>query len=90
MLLMFNLGWALWAYATRKHRLVDPELDPGMIRNANRMGLFYCLIMIPAVGMSFLNPALSFMIYGAIVAVFIFATALGRADVATLWPTVSE
>lgn len=90
MLLMFNLGWALWAYATRGHRLVDPELDPALIRNANRMGLFYCLIMLPAVGVSFLHPVLSFLIYGFIVTVFILATALGRADLATLWPMISK
>ena len=68
----------------------DPDLDPVLIRNGNRMGLFYCLIMLPAVAVSFFNPVLSFLIYGIIVAAFILATALGRAEVATLWPTVSE
>jgi len=86
MLLLFNLGWAIWAYATGKHRLVNSDLDPSLIRSASLMGLVYALIMIPAIGISFIKPIVSFYIYIFIVVVFIISTALGRWEIAMSLP----
>lgn len=86
MLLIFNSGWSIWAYATGKHRLVDSDLDPGLIRGANLMGLVYTLIMIPAIGISFVKPIISFYIYIFFVVVFIISTALGRGEIVLSMP----
>ncbi len=90
MLLIFNLGWAIWAYATGKLRLVDSDLDPALIRGANLMGLVYTLIMIPAIGISFINPIISFYVYIFIVVVFIISTALGRGEIVMSMPTAPK
>ncbi len=90
MLLIFNLGWAIWAYATGKRRLVDSKLDPALIRGANLMGLVYTLVMIPAIGISFINPIISFYVYIFIVIVFIISTALGRGEIAMSLPVTPK
>jgi uncharacterized membrane protein len=86
MLLLFNSGWAIWAYATGKHRLVDSDLDPDLIKGGSLMGLVYTLIIIPAIVMSFIKPIVSFYIYIFIVIVFITSTALGRGEIVMSMP----
>lgn len=90
MLFLFNLGWAIWAFATGKRRLVDSDLDPSLIRGASLMGLVYTLIMIPAIGISFIKPIVSFYIYIFIVAAFIVSTALGRWEIVMSMPVASK
>jgi len=90
MLLLFNLGWALWAYATGKQRLVDSDLDPALVKGGSLMGLVYTLIMIPAIGISFINPIVSFFIYSFIVVIFIISTALGRGEIAMTLPAAHK
>jgi len=90
MLLLFNSGWAIWAYATGKHRLVDSDLDPSLIRAGSLMGLVYTLILIPAIGISFIKPIISFYIYIFIVVVFIISTALGRGEIVMSMPVASK
>jgi len=86
MFLLFNLGLALWSYATGKFRLVDSDLDPQLVKGGKYMGLVYAIIMIPAIGTSFVNPVISFSIYSLIVIVFILSTAFGRWEIAMILP----
>lgn len=90
MLLLFDLGWALWGYITGKKRLVEKDIDPALVKGANLMGLIYTLIMLPAIGISFVNPAVSFLIYGLIVLIFIISTALGKGEVAMSFPVTQR
>ena len=56
MLLIFNLGWASWAFITGKRRLVDESIDAPMIRGGNRMGLFYAVVMWASIGIGLSHP----------------------------------
>lgn len=89
-LLCFGLAWALWLYASGSHRLVDSDLDPDLIKGANMMGLIYFLITLFAISISFVNPIVSFSIYGLIVAFFIVCTMLGKWWVAMTFPTARK
>jgi len=89
-LLIFDSGWAIWAYVTGKRRLVDADLDPSLIKGGRLMGLAYTLILLPAIGISFINPIVSFSIYSFIVVVFIVSTALGKGEIAMILPTASK
>ena len=74
MMLLFNLGWATFAFTTGKRRLVGEDYDPQIIKGGKLMGLVYTLIMAPAIGIAFINPKVSFIIY----ALFVFPMALVR------------
>lgn len=86
MLLIFNLGWATWAFITGKRGLADKSIDPVMIRGGNRMGLFYAVVMWASIGLAFLVPAASFFIYGLVVLAFIIFTLMGKGEVALILP----
>jgi uncharacterized membrane protein len=86
MLLLFNLGWSIWAFITGKRRLVDKDIDPILVKGGNLMGLAYSLIMLPAIGISFLDPRISFLIYGLIVAAIIITSMLGKGEIAMVMP----
>jgi len=86
MLLIFNLGWASWALITGKRRLVDESVDALMIRGGNRMGLFYAVVMWVSIGLAFLIPAVSFIIYSVVVLAFIIFTLMGKGERALILP----
>jgi uncharacterized membrane protein len=90
MLLIFNSGWAIWAYVTGKRRLVDEDLDSALVRGGSLMGLVYTIIMLSAISISFVNPVISFFIYGFIVVAFIIFTALGRQEIVLSVPTAPK
>ena len=90
MLFIFCSGWAIWAYVTGKRRLVAKDLDPAVVRGGSLMGLAYAIIMISAMGISFLNPVISFFVYGFIVVAFIAFTALGRGEIVMSVPTAPK
>jgi uncharacterized membrane protein len=46
----------LWWYATRGHRLVDPNLDPRLVTYATLRGVTAVLIFLLAIAVSFLSP----------------------------------
>lgn len=52
------------------------------IKNSGRIKI----VMIPAIGISFINPITSFCVYIFIVVVFIILTALGRGEIAMSLP----
>ncbi len=92
MLLLFNLGWATFAFTTGKRRLVGEDYDPRIITGGKRMGFVYTMIMLPAIAVAFVHPKVSFIVYALFVLAFIFITILGRGDVAMIMPVpaVSE
>ncbi len=77
--------WGMWAYAATGHRLVRPDLEPGLIRGGSLMGLAYAGGLLVPIGLSFVNPSVSFVLYGLIVFGFFLATLSGRWEVAMVW-----
>ena len=90
MLLLFNLGWTTFAFTTGKRRLVGEDYDPKVIKGGKLMGLVYTLIMVPAIGIAFVNPKASFIIYALFVLAFIIFTLLGKGEVAMVMPIPFE
>lgn len=81
MLLLFDLGWAIWTYVTANRRLVEADLDPGLIRGGKVMGGVYSVAMIVPIAVAFAFPVISFLLYGFIVALFIAATVIGQWEI---------
>jgi uncharacterized membrane protein len=86
MLVVFDLGWAIWSYATDRYRLVDTAIDPALIWGGRVMGAVYSLVMVPPILIAFAFPIVSFSLYGVVVAAFITATMLGRWELVAIWP----
>lgn len=84
-LLAFASAWALWAYATRDRRLTAPDLDPLLVRGANRMGLIYVIVLGGATALAVFAALVTYLTIGAIVGAFIFATMIGRWEAVTVW-----
>jgi uncharacterized membrane protein len=82
LLLIFLMGFSIWTYATTKHRLVPKDLDPDQIRGGKIMGYVYFAVLLAAIGLSFVSPLISAIIYGALVVAFISLTIAGRAELA--------
>jgi len=90
MLFLFNLGWATWTFITGKRKLVGEDYDPKIIKGGKLMGLVYTLIMVPAIGIAFINPTVSFIVYALFVLAFIFFTILGKGEVAMVMPVPAK
>ena len=90
MMLLFNLGWATFAFTTGKRQLVGEDYDPKVIKGGKLMGFVYTLIMVPAIGIAFVNPKVSFIIYALFVLAFILFTMLGKGEVALVMPVPAE
>lgn len=86
MIAVFGMGWAIWTYATRRCRLVDPGIDPDLVRGAWQMGLAYMGFMVPSLAVSFVSPIGAFGLYGCLVTVMIVTTTIGRGEVVLVWP----
>ena len=86
MLIVFDLGWAIWSYATHGYRLVSLDLDPALVQGGKSMGAIYSLIVVVPLLIAPVFPVVSFVLYGGIVAAFIGATVLGRWELVTVWP----
>jgi uncharacterized membrane protein len=78
--------WALWLYATGKHRLVDTDLGRDIIRGANLMAIAYMVTILIALGITFVNPVVSFIMYFLIVLAVIILTAIGKWELVTTLP----
>ncbi len=90
MLLLFNLGWAIWAFSTGKRGLVDESIDRNLIKGGKLMGVVYTVIMMLAISVAFINPKAAFSIYGVFVLAFIIFTLLGRGEVAMIVPVSDD
>ncbi len=55
--------YAMWQYATDGHRLVEADLEPGVVGMGTRLSLTPPILYLAAIGLSFLHTALSVAIY---------------------------
>ena len=67
-----------WWYATRNHRLVDADLDPHVVRLATTRILMAPAIYVAAIGLSFLNTAVSIGIYVLVPVLYILPGHIDR------------
>lgn len=56
----------LWWYATVNHRLIDPDLDPRLIRVASERILLPIPVYLLSIGFAFVNTTLSLVIYALV------------------------
>jgi uncharacterized membrane protein len=78
MLLTLIMGFILWAYVTGKHRLVDRDIDPNLVKRTKIMFLVASLLFLLAMGVSFASPIASFCLYALMALVSIISTWLGE------------
>jgi uncharacterized membrane protein len=64
--------FAVWRYATHKRRLVDAQLDAAIISLGARLSLLPPVVYAVAIAVSFVNPALSVLLYAAVLVPYIF------------------
>ncbi len=55
--------YGLWAYATYKHRLVDPKLDARIIRGTALRALFAPVIFLISIPVALVNPIQAVMVW---------------------------
>lgn len=60
---VFILRYALWAYASGKHRLVDNDINPLLVKRLNLLPVIACLIVLLAIGISFLNTWAGYSVF---------------------------
>ena len=86
MLLILNLGWAIWAFITGKRKLAEESINAIVVRGGNRMGLLYAAVMLASIGLAFLIPGVSFFIYSVIVLAFVISSLMGKGELAMILP----
>ena len=63
-LILTNLMLSLlWWYATSNHRLVDQDIDPHFVRTVNRRNMTAPLVYLVSIGLSFLSPLASLIVF---------------------------
>jgi uncharacterized membrane protein len=67
-----------WSYATRGHRLVDPDLPAHVIRFARRRILIGPVILALAIAVSFLGTKLSLLMFAGVPLVYLFPGKVDR------------
>ena len=78
--------WALWLYATVNHRLVDADLEQDLVKGGNLMAIAYLVFILIALGIAFVNPVISFILYFLIVVGVIILTAIGKTELVVTLP----
>jgi len=78
--------WALWLYASGKHRLVDTDIEYEIVKGGNMMAIAYLVTILIALGFAFVNPVISFILYFLIVVAVISLTAIGKVELVTTLP----
>ena len=63
--------YLIWWYATRNHRLVDPDLDQHLVKAVKRRILTGPAVDVIAIGLSFLSPIISVILYFSTMVFFI-------------------
>jgi uncharacterized membrane protein len=74
------LLYLVWSYATHRHRLVDPQIDPNFVRMVKARVLLSPAACVVAIGASFVNVRWSILLYLLVLAFYIVP---GRID--RLW-----
>jgi uncharacterized membrane protein len=82
--------WGLWLYATVGNRLVNSDVDQSMKKGGNMMAITYLTIILIALGISFINPLISFILYFLIVVAVIILTAIGKTELVTVLPVTHK
>jgi len=72
---------AIFAYATSRRRLVDPDLDDAFIRRENIIAVWLLLILASATALGFINPVLTYSVLGILVTFYWVTIALDREGV---------
>lgn len=72
-----SLIYAHWVYATRKHRLVDPDIPPLLVKAIKSRIALGLLVTLIAMGVSFVNPFISILLY---IGIALFYLLPGRVD----------
>lgn len=68
-LLASNLtGYLTWRYVSKNNRFLDPNIPEKEIRGINMSFLFVNLFYVIAIGVSFVNPYLSYIMFLSVVA----------------------
>src|SRR3989475_9704435 len=72
-----NLGvtglalYAVWWYATSRHRLVEKDLDPHIVSLAKRRTIIGPIVSLLGIGLSFLDTRISLLLYLLLIPFFI-------------------
>jgi uncharacterized membrane protein len=82
--------WALLLYSFGKHRLIDSNIEQYMVKNANAMAIAYLIFILIALGIAFVNPVISFILYFLIVVAIILLTAIGKWELVITLPVAQE
>jgi uncharacterized membrane protein len=82
--------WGLWLYATVGNRLVNSDVGQSMKKGGNMMAITYLTIILIALGISFINPLISFILYFLIVVAVIILTAIGKTELVTVLPVTHK
>lgn len=69
--LLAIVGYVIWWYITGDRGLIDEKLDPDLVRKVSRWIAAGPSIMPVAIGMAFVAPVVSLLIYLALPAVFV-------------------
>ena len=77
--------WGLWLHASR-NRLTDADLEYEIVKGGNMMAVAYLVTILVALGIAFVNPAISFVVYFLIVVGVIILTAMGKWELVTTLP----
>jgi uncharacterized membrane protein len=78
--------WALWLYATIKHRLVNADLEHDIVKGGNFMAIAYLVFILIALGIAFFSPVISFVMYFLIVVAVIILTTIGKVELVVTLP----
>ncbi|GAB4021009.1 TMEM175 family protein [Spirosoma migulaei] len=66
--------YAQWWYATYKHRLIDPELDPRIVTLVKRRMLIQVGFFLVALGTSYLHTGVSILLFLVVQLSYVFLT----------------
>lgn len=73
---------ALWWYATTKHRLVDKDANVDFVKRDLKVALYIVLTFLVAMLLSFIDPIISYCIYGALTLFYIIIGWIGKEGLA--------
>jgi len=85
LLLGFALLWALFRYAARNAHLMKDDMDPLLLRGGHVMGMIYIAVLAAGLGLAFVRPVASFMLYGIFVLAIVVFTLIGRGEHVMVW-----
>jgi uncharacterized membrane protein len=78
LMLGFCAAWAIWGYATYRHRLTSEDIEPALVRGGNRMGAVYLIVLGGSTALAFASPVASYAALAVFVALVIGLTMVGR------------